>query len=120
MTGYSRSAVPPLERRPEAERPEAFDLPSILGNRVVQPRHRKTEEIGPNGEPQGLQWGADPDRVVAGLAAPLQRTLLIPRETDIVEDRAFERRKGSGHAEGGIQNREPQLGAGDADLGADQ
>src|SRR5688572_14948999 len=114
---FRPSALPPLERRPETERPEAFDLLSILGNRVVQPRHRKTEEVGPEGEPQGLQRRANPDGVVAGLAAPLQRTLLIPREADIVEDRSFERRKGSGHTEGGIQNREPQLEAADTDLG---
>src|SRR6185312_930643 len=110
-----------LERRPEAKGPESFHRLPLLRDGVIQPGERDAKQVRPDRHAERLQRCAYPDRIVSRGAAPLERTLIVPRHADIVEDGALERREGGGdELVRRIEDRETDLGAPDADLGPDQ
>src|ERR671924_23179 len=110
-----------LKRRAEAEGPESLYHRPLLRHGIVQSGDGKAEQVHPNRQSQGLERGSDPGGIVSRLAVPAQCARLVPDQADVVEDRALDGREPVGEeAQGGCENREPELGADYSQLGADQ
>src|SRR5205823_284704 len=113
----------PLERRPQAPRPEAPVRARLVdGDRVVPADDRVVEQVQPKTEAVAAQRIALARDVVVRGTSQIQRLLLGPRSTHVVEEESVERWKGD-RQDAELEapdERKTQLGVGDGDTAAEQ